>query len=428
MAVNNIASTTTAVFATANGDLNILLDGNFIAVDDQTGFQFSSFTNNELRVDGRIISTSAGIISQSAVGNQVTIGQTGAVIAGSNSGIFLGGNNAQVSNRGEVSSETASGVFLGGDDASLFNSGTISGLRGVAGRSDIFEFTNTGTVSGNTGVSITSDSSTMVNSGDVFGTDFAISYELTADEGASLVNTGLVASSGAAIMSLGEGRVEISNSGQISGLLDLGAGNDLIDSRNGEITGRVLAGGGDDTVILGSEDNFVDGRAGADMIRGGGGNDEIQGGSGADELRGGAGDDDIIGEDSNDEVYGGHGDDNLRGNVGADRLFGGTGNDVLAGGSGDDRMNGGRDDDVLTGNGGEDLFIFNRQAGNDEITDFNDGVDRIDLRAFNVTASDVLAATSVVGLNSVIDLDALGGAGSIVIEDDTSMGAADFLV
>ena len=64
---------------------------------------------------------------------------------------------------------------------------------------------------------------------------------------------------------------------------------------------------------------------------------------------------------------------------GADRLDGGAGHDVLNGGAGDDILIGGVGDDALTGGAGADRFVFGQSHGRDTITDFQPGLDTIDL-------------------------------------------------
>lgn len=59
----------------------------------------------------------------------------------------------------------------------------------------------------------------------------------------------------------------------------------------------------------------------------------------------------------------------------ADDLRGGDGNDTLRGGGGNDRLDGEGGDDILSGGKGKDTFIFN--GGNDEITDFRAGQDKL---------------------------------------------------
>ncbi len=84
---------------------------------------------------------------------------------------------------------------------------------------------------------------------------------------------------------------------------------------------------------------------------------------------GGLGADFLIGNTAGNLLSGGAGDDRLFGGIGADELIGGTGND---------RLHGGADNDELTGQQGADIFVFSEGAGNDQILDFENGVDRIE--------------------------------------------------
>jgi Ca2+-binding RTX toxin-like protein len=122
----------------------------------------------------------------------------------------------------------------------------------------------------------------------------------------------------------------------------------------------------------------VYGLGGDDTITGLGQSDLIFGGSGNDTLRG---DGIPLGNSavtrSNDRLYGEAGNDVLAGLEGDDTLNGGAGVDSLNGGRGSDRLTGGADADTFT-------FVYESNAtrdrplfGNDVITDFQLGVDRI---------------------------------------------------
>lgn len=85
------------------------------------------------------------------------------------------------------------------------------------------------------------------------------------------------------------------------------------------------------------------------------------------------------------------GDDIIHGNGGNDTLFGGSGHDTLTGDEGDDTIIGGTGADTMSGGAGADTFRFDTvsdagfaYSGNfifpgDSITDFERGLDRIDL-------------------------------------------------
>ena len=92
--------------------------------------------------------------------------------------------------------------------------------------------------------------------------------------------------------------------------------------------------------------------------------------SGNDTLTGKDGDDVLTGNDGNDTLRGDSGNDILNGNGDADVLFGGEGDDILTGGGGDD---------ALVGGAGSDEFVLFEGEGNDQIKDFQDGVDFLSL-------------------------------------------------
>ena len=175
--------------------------------------------------------------------------------------------------------------------------------------------------------------------------------------------------------------------------------------------------------------NVMEGTDAADLLVGGSGMDEMHGGGDGDILDACAG---------NDVLYGGAGYDLLIGGAGNDELHGGEGRDTLDGGTGNDELRGGADDDILDGAGGEDIvvgglgndtlwgdrcagqsadtFVFEEGHGDDTIKDFADGMDRIDLSAFE--GIDDLADLSIMqeGGDVVIDLTDWNG-GTITLEN-----------
>ncbi|MCP5361747.1 MAG: hypothetical protein H6908_03790 [Hyphomicrobiales bacterium] len=175
-------------------------------------------------------------------------------------------------------------------------------------------------------------------------------------------------------------------------------GNDTLAA---ESAGSIVYGAGGDDRITGSGAlNLMEGGAGNDTILSGDGQDTLQGNQGIDYIDGGAGNDELRGGKDADSVYGGLGDDWLNGNIGADFVSGGGGNDTLRGGQNSDSLDGGdgndliygdKGDDTLTGWNGEDTFVFRVGDGNNTITDFQLGIDRLQLQG--VTSSDVSIST-----------------------------------
>ncbi len=173
---------------------------------------------------------------------------------------------------------------------------------------------------------------------------------------------------------------------------------------------RLYGDGGANSLVGRQGDDFLQGGEGADTLNGNMDDDTLIGGAGADELDGGAGNDTASYRDSKLGVYvhlssptqGGHGllgdaafdklisIENLIGSYHADHLLGDDrdnriegsfGADTLEGFAGNDTLIGAQGDDTMTGGKGEDVFIFNADyhTGNDTITDFEEGIDRIEI-------------------------------------------------
>jgi glucose/arabinose dehydrogenase len=212
--------------------------------------------------------------------------------------------------------------------------------------------------------------------------------------------------------------------------------NDILNGGNGD--DLLFGGAGDDRLLAGTGDDELQGGDGADrlfggddrdVLVGGGGNDLLDGQAGVDAAAGGLGNDKYYVDDANDmvvekaaegtdtvyasvdytlaagsaveqlmanagsqglvlvgnelanRIYGGAGGDRLNGMAGDDLLYGNEGADTLAGSLGRD---------VLFGGTGADHFVFRSaaEAGNgglrDQIRDFEDGADVIDLSGFGV--------------------------------------------
>jgi uncharacterized repeat protein (TIGR01451 family) len=121
----------------------------------------------------------------------------------------------------------------------------------------------------------------------------------------------------------------------------------------------------------------------------------LAGTPGNDEIIGNERDQTIIGNFGNDSLFGGGGVDLINGQIGNDLLVGGSGGDVISGGIGDDTLDGACTTlgvgqlDRLTGDAGSDLFVLGNKLGTfylgngnadfAYITDFNPGVDTIQL-------------------------------------------------
>lgn len=184
-----------------------------------------------------------------------------------------------------------------------------------------------------------------------------------------------------------------------SDYLDGGAGNDKIwgdgldDIALGGTGDDFINGGGGNDRLSGDEGaDFIIGGAARDQIFGGDGDDRLEGRRGSDLIDGGAGNDLIFGNGLSDDLFGGTGNDTLLGAGGSDALFGEAGDDILSGGAGNDFLSGGAGVDVLTGNRGADTFFFATGDEQDEVTDFQNDVDTIDLTSFGFASVDDVTA------------------------------------
>ncbi|CAN0595904.1 unnamed protein product, partial [Ectocarpus sp. 12 AP-2014] len=115
----------------------------------------------------------------------------------------------------------------------------------------------------------------------------------------------------------------------------------------------------------------------------------------------GTGPSEIIGRAGADAIVGGSGNDTIRGEGGADVLIGGAGNDRLVGGEGADQ---------LTGRAGEDVFEF---AFGEEtsfvaefITDYEIGIDTLELAGFGYSSPTDLAFTTAGSGDVAIQIEA----------------------
>ncbi|MCF6231556.1 MAG: M10 family metallopeptidase C-terminal domain-containing protein [Rhodobacteraceae bacterium] len=222
----------------------------------------------------------------------------------------------------------------------------------------------------------------------------------------------------------------------------------LVNGDNRALIENAIGGAGDDKVLGNDADNRLQGKGGRDELYGENGADILIGNSGRDRLFGGRDDDTLNGGAGHDRLFAGRGLDELLGGSGNDRLFGGARSDTLSGNGGDDRLNGGLGKDTLTGGSGADTFVFSAVAhskfgsNSDRITDFNSGVDVIDLSglvsgpldlsiggSFSGTGPSALVKISGNDMRVLVDVDGDSLADFRVILDGvTSVSASDFVL
>ena len=198
---------------------------------------------------------------------------------------------------------------------------------------------------------------------------------------------------------LGGGGIDYLYGGADNDVMHGGTGVDVLYGNDGNDSLFGLSGSGTDD---GTTD-YMDGGAGNDTLYGNGGIDYLYGGIGSDTLDGGDGVDVLYGEADGDTLNGGAatdymdggaGDDTLNGDDGIDYLYGGAGIDTLRGGNDGDVLQGNAGNDTLTGGAGFDYFQMTAGMGVDTITDFEDGIDRIDLTVLGIGLSSVTVTQS----------------------------------
>ena len=405
---NFIASDSFVRIDLASNDRLYVPQDVLLATVDHSVYAQTNATSTRIIVEGSVISLStiAVYLNKSAgnVGsNLLTIGQTGNVRSLEDSAIYLQGTSNILQNWGEVSGRFSGAYLSGGDYNQIENHGNFAGLlsRGIyLDSSESVSIFNSGLITGSGGIEGWQSSCSITNSGTIQSTTSLQAIQMgAAVAGVSIWNSGTISSSITAIRASAHND-KVINSGEIIGDVQLNTGNDIY---------RASASG----VVFGD----VFGDAGADKMWGAAADDVFFGGDGMDNLRGRAGDDTLSGDNGNDTIRGGNGEDEIKGGKGADTLYGGDQDDVLNGQAGNDWLNGGRGDDILTGAIGADTFAFNR----DIITDFKNGVDKIDLSAFGLKPADYAtivapALTNAGGGATFLDLGVLGGQGSVLIE------------
>jgi Ca2+-binding RTX toxin-like protein len=256
-----------------------------------------------------------------------------------------------------------------------------------------------------------------------------------------------------------------------------GSGNDLLFGQDGNdiLLGKggddqLFGGDGNDTLTGGAGNDQMFGQAGndrmiwnpgdgTDLVEGGDGNDtaEVNGGNGAENftmtangtrvrfdrtspapfsLDIGTTENFVLNMNGGDDVFtAGNGLASLiqltiDGGDGNDTITGGDGNDTLLGGTGNDVINGGRGNDVAQLGSGDDTFVWNPGDGSDTV-DGGTGNDTLLFNGANVKENMVISAnagqavltrdvgsvTMTMANTETIDINALGAADSITVND-----------
>jgi hypothetical protein len=243
-------------------------------------------------------------------------------ISGDGAGIVYegGGGTDLLTNTGTIESGGTAVFESGVAGLSINNSGSIDGAAAILFHTTSGEdiLVNSGRITATqTAVSETTGASlTVTNSGTIAGA-IAIQFDTQAGHADTLDNSGTIQSTapgGIAIADSNPGELDITNSGHIVGGIVFGDGNDLYDNTLGSTTGLVDGGAGNDLLIGGAGRDGLDGGTGNDTIDGGAGNDVLQAEGTQATIDGGTGNDVInmtSAFNASDQIDGGAGKDTL---------------------------------------------------------------------------------------------------------------------
>lgn len=277
------------LFVAASGILGST-DGDAVVSDANAGDFFAS-------VAGTIVADSNGIVIQAPnTGTQhdIRVLKTGVITTGYNA------------------------IEIANGDFEIFNEGTIAGR--VNGINALLQF-----------------KSSIINSGSISGWDGITAGGLG---GLDIVNSGSITGTKGTALDLGNGIDRVINSGRITGNVELYAGDDRYEARDGgSVNGIVYGGDGIDTFVLGAAYERFDGGSGNDRLF----NNSEKGarislrddhGTGVslrdsyvsiERVYGSVkGRDEIIGSDGDNWLYGRGGHDTIRGFDGKDLIEGGA--------------------------------------------------------------------------------------------------------
>jgi Ca2+-binding RTX toxin-like protein len=384
--------------------------------------------SNVLTVKGTItLNPGAGTVAVKSSGFLSTVViEQGAEISGS-VGLYMSGEYFVASNKGTISGSLAGVGFIAGSSGTFINSGLVE--DGISSQASDLYISNVFGGEIEKGIVISGKAvveTEVENHGTIYAdtaTKLAFSAVNSTDK---VTNHWLMGS-----VDLGDKDDIFLNYGQVLGTVAGGTGNDTF-GIYGDQSLKILekAGEGTDTVLSDGSIDLGAGDFAGQSIE----NLTLTGNSGLfgsgnaldNIVIGNTAGNTLSGRGGHDSLQGGGGDDDLSGGIGNDKLAGGDGEDSLVGGNGEDRLSGDNNDDVLTGGGGADVFIFATGSGVDRITDFQNGLDRINVKGFTGIDDfgDVKAHLKVSGDDLVIKV----GTDKLVIEDTlkSELDAADF--
>jgi Ca2+-binding RTX toxin-like protein len=324
---------------------------------------------------------------QGGLGIGYDLGTTDSLIVGQ-SGVVYSTNDIAITGQGFAQTVLVAGLVASAvNDAVNLGTGSTSGLKVTIASSGHLQ-------AGDDGVQINGINAAVSNHGSIEATYGVFAGSLTAATQTYVLNTGVINATNTAIYCfdaagnsvrlVNEGRIiggstafigglandVIENAGVMRGNIQFQSGNDSYSGAAGRVVGTIFGEGGNDSFIVGSFAETIDGGANLDTL------DFSRTGGIRVALDGSFANTGVATGDSyvNIEVVKGSlsGADQLAGNGLNNALYGFGGADTLAGGAGLDGLVGGAGKDRQTGGAGHDSFYFYGLADcGDVITDFS---------------------------------------------------------
>ena len=324
--------------------------------------------SNRIGILGRLKSTDDSFaIYSTGDATAITIAKSG-VISASSIGIGLNGENQTLTNLGSISAglyaisaEREFAKIVNKGDLDAGDSGTAIYITADTGSSN--KVFNDGSITGHNGIHwdeaygvLTLGKHSVINVGDT-----AVRHDSAGDQYTlNTINNGTIKAPTAYYAA--EGNDNLVNNGKIIGDIFFGSGNDVFDSSKGVFKGTVWGQAGDDTYHISSAKALV--------------REDI--GDGSDDLFSSVSYTLAIDGEIEDFTLIGKANINATGDNTDNFITGNKGNNILAGLGGIDYLTGGR---------GADIFVMATGWGIDLITDFVDGVDKIDVSGWTGISS-----------------------------------------
>jgi Ca2+-binding RTX toxin-like protein len=374
------SATANTTYVLDSDETRVINSGKMIDLTGTEGLKF--VLNGSLYAPGGILEYGTQGVDAPAI--RIEVGKTG-YLDSEYFGLFTAADDSVIQNRGIIDTTSGEAIEMHGNGLTVENAGTL-------------------TSTGSNAIYLIGSDIDVRNSGVVNGT-----ISIYSDVGAqsTVVNSGQINSPGLAIKG-GDGEDTVINSGLIRMGIRLYDGDDRFIDKGGRATGAVQGGEGDDLYIIRSKDFDLreSDNEGFDTVK-----TSVSW---------------VLDQEFEVGRLTGNKDINLTASYGGSFLYGNSGDNKLTGQLGIDWLDGGRGNDTLASGSGADVFVFKSNSDNDVITDFEDGIDKINLQ--NHTGIEKFGDLGVKQNGDDVIVD-LGGGDTVTLRDvdKTDLSGVDFM-